>query len=104
MECSFVCHDWRHDAAGRLYAARDIIYKAVLHGSNYILFTRGNDCKKIKIDDCGSDYIYKIQKARILAQGGAAGLLTFFNNPDNTSFFITVINRVFDYMNGGAKI
>lgn len=98
--------DYQKDQfTGQYKKVGDLVYSVMQSAidKNVLIFDKGGTVKTVKIKEADNGYIYQIRKTFIKADGGAVGLYEFLKKEieqcSTGGFYLTVCNKVFDYMN-----
>ena len=66
--------------------------------NNIMTVTKNGISKTVSIEDCGSEYVYKLMKSRIKANHGASGLFDFIDRALYEKFMDCHAWRILDYI------
>lgn len=72
--------------------ADPIAWTFTADGPDRLTVTRDGVAKSVRVENCG-EFAYKLQKSRILAQGGAPGLCATLAAWANENFCLSLLNK-----------
>lgn len=89
-----------HTSVNRRYIESvDRFTFAIYPGNNGIMtVTKNGASKTVYIEDCGSEYVYKLMKSQIKARNGAIGLFEFMDRALLENFMASHAWRILDYI------
>lgn len=89
-----------HTSVFRCYVESvDTFTFAIYPGNNEIMtVTKNGVSKTVFIEDCGSEYVYKLMKSRVKARGGASGLFEFIDRALFEKFMDCYAWRILNYI------
>lgn len=66
--------------------------------NNLLTVTKNGNTKTAYIEDCGSEYVFKLMKSRIKAMGGASGLFEYIDRALFEKFMDCYAWRILNYI------
>lgn len=73
------------------------------NSNNLLTVTKNGISKTVYIEDCGSEYVYKLMKTKIKARDGASGLFEFMDKALTEKFMDCHAWRILDYIMDNMK-
>lgn len=89
-----------HTSCTRFYIESVDTFTITMHPENnaFITVEKNGAKKAVSIEDCGGEYVYKLQKTKIKARDGAAGLFKFVTDALPLNLFSCHAWRILDYI------